>query len=286
MTSPTTERTIAQVTALVHDSSHSIVYRANLSNSDTSCTVPVVLKFNLDADLNTIEDLKKEAAAYSGLLPKSMQGHIIPKYYGLFHGNSSHGIEIFCIVLEDCGDSVKTDFRHLELEVKYKILTKLGQFHIQSHGYHPRDFAERNVVVKDGEYRLIDFHYLREHECAFDGNWNFGQMYEYEILPKCITLGGIGDELDVWKRDPVEYVDVNGMRLEAIDYPSQAVIDELLKRCCFEELGWATPVEVYDWLSAVRKYAVMKGLDSNKEDDFQQIIQHGVETKPDIDANE
>lgn len=47
-------------------------------------------------------------------------------------------------------------------------MTLIGKLH--ERGFHPWDFKEDNVVVHDGEYRLIDFHKMHLHEC----DWRTG----------------------------------------------------------------------------------------------------------------
>lgn len=51
---------------------------------------------------------------------------------------------------------------------RLKIMTLLGKLH--EHGFHPWDFKEDNVAVRDGEYRVIDFHKMHLHEC----DWRTG----------------------------------------------------------------------------------------------------------------
>lgn len=48
--------------------------------------------------------------------------------------------------------------------LRLKILNLPDKFHVGSHLY-PADFTERNVVVRNGKYRLIDFHSFEGREC-------------------------------------------------------------------------------------------------------------------------
>jgi hypothetical protein len=195
--------------ALIHNNDHSVVYRASLDDH-----LAVVLKFSLDEDEGSNADLTKEANAYMTYL-KPLQGSVIPTFYGKYQGTcSEHGTTISCIVLEDCGDEVSTEFHELpdaERRVsvyispismklnrlrRYRILEQLGKFHAGSN-HHPLDFAERNVVVKDGQYRLIDFHTLIEHECEFEGHWGFGEYFNTDF--GCMLLAHVAIEFDAWK---------------------------------------------------------------------------------------
>jgi hypothetical protein len=56
---------------------------------------------------------------------------------------------------------------------RIRILQRLGEIHRQglSHG----DFAERNVLVLDGDIRIIDFDQTEQHDCDCDMNFRPGE---------------------------------------------------------------------------------------------------------------
>ncbi|KAF8057498.1 hypothetical protein FPV67DRAFT_1430157 [Lyophyllum atratum] len=182
---------------MIHATDHSVVYRACLGDELEA----VVLKFSVDDE--SIADLRREATAYTSVL-KDLQGSVIPSFYGIYHGTCSHGIDVSCIVLQDCGDSIKTKFRELPIEERHAILEQLGKFHIVSK-CHPRDLAERNVVAKDGQYRLIDFHTLIEHHCEFDGRWGFGEYMRMDFGCDLLAEPAL-IEFRVWKRSKCRHM--------------------------------------------------------------------------------
>ena len=52
-----------------------------------------------------------------------------------------------------------------------KILNKLAELHRA--GIHHLDFAERNVVKKNGDYRIIDLRHIVEHESECCWTYDF-----------------------------------------------------------------------------------------------------------------
>lgn len=83
---------------------------------------------------------------------------------------------------------------------RVKILNLLGEFHNKGR-LHLTDFAERNVVVRDGRYRLIDFHDIEDHSCDWckDMDWQVGHFWlEAQRKIPCDILGELGDEMGIW----------------------------------------------------------------------------------------
>ena len=69
---------------------------------------------------------------------------------------------------------------HLPLKYSYIMLSrraKILDLFVSAHhaGLHHLDFAERNVVQKDGEYRLIDLRHARKHSSACRWTYSFGR---------------------------------------------------------------------------------------------------------------
>lgn len=96
---------------------------------------------------------------------------------------------------------------------RIKILNLLGEFHKTS-CLHLTDFAERNVVVREGRYRLIDFSDFEHHTCEwFKGiDWRKGEFWltAKKSIP-CWILGELGDEMGLWndcERQSVFYISI------------------------------------------------------------------------------
>lgn len=83
---------------------------------------------------------------------------------------------------------------------RLKIMTLLGKLH--EHGFHSWDFKEDNVAVRDGEYRLIDFHKMHLHECDWRTgmDWCADKVY-YDAIDaiSCEVLVNIADDMCLWK---------------------------------------------------------------------------------------
>ena len=91
---------------LIYDGTKTLVYRGSLVGNDSrDDDIKVVAK--LSTTFSTMEERQEyrdEAAIYENQL-SDLQGHIIPRFYGLFSGSIA-GTERLCLVLEDCGVSV------------------------------------------------------------------------------------------------------------------------------------------------------------------------------------
>ncbi|KAJ7632723.1 hypothetical protein FB45DRAFT_913289 [Roridomyces roridus] len=146
----------AEVTVIVDPAStadygsDSPVFRGfgSLQGSETV----LALKFAMREDL--IDALKEESRVYSGAL-HSLQGSVIPRCFGLYVGVGEEDQQIGCLVLEHFGECIQQPFSFLPLDLKIRIMDSIASIHRQGllHG----DFAERNVLVQDGDVRIIDF---------------------------------------------------------------------------------------------------------------------------------
>jgi len=148
-------------TPLSDYSSDSPVFKASLVDH-SGRKVTVALKFSLREDL--IPSLAEEACAYVGPM-KSLQGKTIPLCYGLYAGtpDDRDGRMIACLVLEFWGQCLRQPFRKLSLNLKLRILDQLAEMH--KCGFHHGDFAERNILERNGDVRFIDFDEMTEHDC-------------------------------------------------------------------------------------------------------------------------
>ncbi|KAF5371350.1 hypothetical protein D9615_009702 [Tricholomella constricta] len=168
------------ITARVHSETYSDfysdspVFRASLIGpliGPPKQAAIVALKFAFREDL--IADLTEEAEVYKGAL-ESLQGTAVPRCYGLYNGYGVDGEPIACLMLEYWGECIHQPFEHLPLNVRIRILQRLGDIHKQGlvHG----DFAERNVLELDGDVRIIDFDQTENHRCDCDMDFRPGEM--------------------------------------------------------------------------------------------------------------
>lgn len=84
---------------------------------------------------------------------------------------------------------------------RVEILTLLGMCHGKGR-VHINDFAERNVVVRNGKYRLIDFHDVEGHECGYqeDVDWRPGEFFlEAQSDFPCDTLAELAEAMHIWR---------------------------------------------------------------------------------------
>ncbi len=196
------------------------VGRAWIGLRGTPGSLSFIIKFMIAGTDDHHKMLHKEAAVYNEQLA-SLQGVDIPSLYGLFEGEimedfAEEPTPVTCLFLEDCGEALENSFKVLPLADRFvltytrrttltfrthsaEILKKLG--HIHWCGLTLDDFAERNVVQKDGAYRLIDFQDVEDdHICL----WKGGQLHEGDFQPKqaeigCPELHQIGKGLGLWK---------------------------------------------------------------------------------------
>ncbi|KAH8111279.1 hypothetical protein DFH11DRAFT_626465 [Phellopilus nigrolimitatus] len=164
----------ATVTSKIRAGYHTAIYRAILATQGDETNV--VLKFYLEE--NSIADLKREAAVYTGQL-RDLQGVVIPRYYGLYVGGNEGECGFACIVLEDCGECLKDLFEKHSIEERIEILNQLAEVHKKE--FVPHGFEEENVVGEPGAYRLIGLRdaHQTDHKCGFDGQWHVGGMIPY-----------------------------------------------------------------------------------------------------------
>ncbi|KII85603.1 hypothetical protein PLICRDRAFT_94488 [Plicaturopsis crispa FD-325 SS-3] len=216
---------VATAQSVVSRSDHSIVYRATLDNDTViiKCSVPSPFRIH---DHTSFNDLKAEAHAYQKRL-KTLHGTVVPNFHGFFHGTCLVGRigekPIGCLVLEDCGESVEKFFYELSFDDRAEIARLLAKLHHA--GCIPDDFAEQNLVCRDGQYRLIDFHGLKPHKCEWPGNLYVGEREPEVDDMGCIDLYMNCKELSIWTIDIYPDVKIAGSKYSSKRYPSQEDID-------------------------------------------------------------
>ncbi|TDL16553.1 hypothetical protein BD410DRAFT_901952 [Rickenella mellea] len=135
------------------------VYRGKLHHGEDTVTDAAV-KFDLYNSCR--EDLVRESALYEEHA-KTLQGTVVPTFYGIYHGIVDER-PITCLVLEDCGDPIETWLHDASVEFSFKVAQHLMKLH--SVGLQHNNISETNIVVKNGEPRLIDFSNATPHICG------------------------------------------------------------------------------------------------------------------------
>ncbi|KAJ7271884.1 hypothetical protein B0H12DRAFT_1091868 [Mycena haematopus] len=150
-------------------SSDSPVFRASLEGCSEAPAF--ALKFAMREDL--VLGLEEESRIYCNAL-QTLQGTTIPRCFGIYTGIGEAGQQIACLVLEYWGECLQQPFPVLPLDLKIQILERLGAIHREGllHG----DFAERNVLLHEGDIRIIDFDQTESgHDCRCKMNFRPGE---------------------------------------------------------------------------------------------------------------
>ncbi|KLO05332.1 hypothetical protein SCHPADRAFT_933692 [Schizopora paradoxa] len=211
------------------------VYRAWTGQRGQIGSKSFVVKFSAARSDSSHKALEREAKVYNEQL-QPLQGKDVPIFFGYFEGefreeSDGRPFRVSCIFLEDCGDAVEYNFIDLPLADRAELLKKIGRIHLC--GVSLNDFHERNVVVKDGSYRFIDFQDVDlEHDCFWEGD----RVYEGEVVPKydemgCPEMIELGFELDLWKSPLAagRCVEILGKTRPKTEFPPQEAIDVLCK---------------------------------------------------------
>ncbi|TCD65168.1 hypothetical protein EIP91_003024 [Steccherinum ochraceum] len=211
------------VTDVLYSGSRSTVYLGRCAEDPT---LELALKFAKE------EDIIAEAGAYDANV--ALQGNVIPKLFGVLFGDSRKpGVNMACLVSERFGNPIEVDFSNLETVEKAKILDKLVSAHHA--GLDPIDFAPRNVLVHNGDYRITDLGSAKRHVGVCLWTYGFLQSIgtkEYDDEPErsdCFEIWCAAITMGFWN--------ANKLRLygyffvpKSLDLPSQAEVDLLASR--------------------------------------------------------
>ncbi|KAJ7046901.1 hypothetical protein C8F04DRAFT_1062110 [Mycena alexandri] len=171
--------------------SDSPVFRASIEGTED----PVfALKFAMREDL--VDDLEEEGRIYCDAL-QTLQGTAVPRCFGMFTGMGEEGQPIACLVLEYWGECLQQPFQVLSLDLKIQILERLGAIHREGllHG----DFAERNVLLFEGDVRIIDFDQTESgHDCHCKMDFTPGEKLPDMEEFGCDQLFEICRYLRIW----------------------------------------------------------------------------------------
>ncbi|KII83796.1 hypothetical protein PLICRDRAFT_95773 [Plicaturopsis crispa FD-325 SS-3] len=217
----------ATIIRTIHDTRHSIVYRASVNGRE------VILKCSVYSPLRdcSYTDLEREAETYRNALAK-LQGKVVPRSYGFYRSPDDAEEAICCLVLEDCGDMVYC-FYDLPADDQLEIMLHVKALHDK--GLALRDFAERNVVCRNGDYRLIDFHDTDNHTCEWNGDLHVGKGTPVGLI--CRYMLDCGLDMHFWPPQLPPSVYIGKTRVPAKWYPSQTKINELLQDLDEELIG-------------------------------------------------
>ncbi|KLO13261.1 hypothetical protein SCHPADRAFT_890140 [Schizopora paradoxa] len=226
----------------------------------------LVIKFFFGRESPRAIALQREADYYNTcLLP--VQGTIVPYMYGLYRGKTcdERKLPVSCLILEDCGDVLTQPFRELPMEPEERENHENALRAASA----LRDFAERNVVQKNGSYRFIDFVDVNdEHKC----HWK-GQLCEGMPAPGMRKLGcsfilGAGEVMSLWKWRLKHsssylltvslaegYVRVINRLMRVENFPSQEDVDFLCNNAS-SQLSPMKAETLHNWL---KEYKNVKG---------------------------
>ncbi|TCD65156.1 hypothetical protein EIP91_003012 [Steccherinum ochraceum] len=211
-----------RVTDVLYSGDRSTVY---LGRCSTGLKTELALKFTNE------DDVLAEAGAYDS--SEALQGNVIPKLFGVLFGNMRRrGANMACLVLERFGSRIEGCFTDLDTLEKAKILDKLVVAHHA--GLDPIDFAPRNVLVRDGDYRITDLGHAKPHLGPCRWTYGFVQHVgtkEYDDgEPKrggCFEIWEAAVMMGFWNANKLRvcgslFVD------KSPDLPSQAEVDDLI----------------------------------------------------------
>ena len=112
------------------------------SGLEVVCKIVDIMRYSTTGDL-----LEGEASAYAAL--QSLQGYVIPKFYGLYE---VWGI-LKLIALQPVGDAISEN-EDITWELRLKMRASVQQIH--NAGYVHGDIARRNFCCKDSRVFLVD----------------------------------------------------------------------------------------------------------------------------------
>ncbi|KIK70565.1 hypothetical protein GYMLUDRAFT_972691 [Collybiopsis luxurians FD-317 M1] len=129
-----------------------------LGPRDQESRVAVVAKLARQSSLHSLE---KEYEMYETKL-KRLQGHVVPRCYGLFKGINSNGEGMACLLLEYCIGSPT-----FALEDRNRLIM-LAVCKLHNAGVLHGSLGDgRHIVYTNSQVRLVDFtHAIENHRCV------------------------------------------------------------------------------------------------------------------------
>ncbi|TDL16551.1 hypothetical protein BD410DRAFT_795198 [Rickenella mellea] len=161
-------------------------------------TLDVALKF--DFYNNHHADLVDEARLYEKQA-KAVQGTALPVLYGIYCATINNRL-ITCLVLEYCGSEMETSLHDSE-EFSFKVAKHLMALH--SAGLQHNDISASNIVVKNGEPRIIDLSTATLHTCERTMDIEPGKPRPDALDFACTELHDFASEQGIWEPTDIFY---------------------------------------------------------------------------------
>ncbi|KAJ3559575.1 hypothetical protein NM688_g254 [Phlebia brevispora] len=188
------------------------VYRGVLIGCGSQ-EIKAICKLGLKAypGSDVLEGYQRETEIYQTTL-RDMQGHFIPKFYGMYVGTVFRW-PAACIIVEDCGRSLSS-FGSLSYEWRARAIEVLMAIHAR--GLQHNEFSPCNIVVDDVKdpkrLVVIDFEDATPHECKRTMDIAFFQLPPFSGDFGCRELYSAAQTTCVWTPGEVEifgtYVEV------------------------------------------------------------------------------
>ncbi|KLO06010.1 hypothetical protein SCHPADRAFT_946438 [Schizopora paradoxa] len=198
------------------------------------------------------EELKKEAARFRKL--SSLQGDVVPYFYGLYRGIDGNGCKYACNIMEYCGEPLNPNLSVMDESELKPFLRMLHKLHQNNYKLHME--KGMNVVKsEDGRLKFVAvLEFLRHRNC----NWN-GEDYIGKVFPPFETIGcddivRLFDEWDLGEEEEnIIYILGDRWVTEGDRFPSKEIIDSLVPKDFIKYKENKT--QLYEWLSLYQGFA-------------------------------
>ncbi|KZT21049.1 hypothetical protein NEOLEDRAFT_1181978 [Neolentinus lepideus HHB14362 ss-1] len=196
---------------------HSVVYRAVEKTTGRS----IILKFARARD--AFADIRAEEQVYANQLI-SLQGVVIPRCFGFYEDPHSGGC-IGCLALEDCGDPPCEHLDYLPIVQRFAILRGLQSIH--RCGILHESVRRENVVMRDGQVRIIDFGRVSPHSCEAAAAIIQRQSYRPSLAEfPCRDLRNVCSHFGIWSCNILVGSELHPGK----NLPPEYIVDELIPR--------------------------------------------------------
>ncbi|RDB17268.1 hypothetical protein Hypma_001952 [Hypsizygus marmoreus] len=172
-----------------------LVLRGMLFRPEAENAIDVILKFSRWGE--HVDDLIHEADVYENKAV-SLQGNIIPRYYGAFQAQLGDK-PLTCLVIEYSGHPLSRYFAGCEKRFFWELMRKLNTLH--RHGLKHGDFSERNVVNKDGIPFIIDLESVEPHKCERQVLIKMGCARPNKGDVGCFEIQTFIGKLPIWRTE-------------------------------------------------------------------------------------
>ncbi|TCD69450.1 hypothetical protein EIP91_007576 [Steccherinum ochraceum] len=176
--------------------------------------IEVAVKFTA-----SIDTAVAEVANYGRL--KTLQGSVIPRLYGVLFGFEKDSDEqVACLVMERFGSKLRLKLPQLDVVSRAKVLNCLLPIHHA--GLSHSETFWNNIVMKDGEYRIIGLAKMSPHEETCHWNFDFVEnasrrityLERDELYVMCPMMLAAADDALYWNVGKL-YLSGNGYQVDA-----------------------------------------------------------------------